>query len=206
MSAPPILDLDGYTDVPAGHIATVVTYLEMTALLGGGAPTAFAGAGLTRLTAQDEARYTAIFRTLGERWVWFSRLEMTPQQRAAIIGDSKVEAYAVTFHGADAGLLELDFRTRGEAELAFFGLYENAVGMGMGRWLMTQALQIVWRHSGVNRLFVHTCTLDHPRALEFYRKSGFLPYKTALEVTPDPRLRGVLPRTAAPHVPIIGRI
>ena len=203
MSYPPILDLDGYTDVPAGHIATVVTYLEMFSPPSGAAPGEAAGAGLARLAAQDEARYTAIFRTLGERWVWFSRLELTAQARAAIIGDRDVEAYALTLDGVDAGLLELDFRKAGEAELAFFGLYDSALGKGVGRWLMARALRRAWRRKSVKRLFVHTCTLDHPRALDFYRKSGFTPYKTALEVTPDPRLRGVLPRNAAPHVPII---
>ena len=203
MSYPPVLDLDGYTDVPTGHIATVVTYLEMHAPPRAAAPDGVEGAGLTRLTARDEARYTAIFRTLGERWVWFSRLELTVQQRAAIIGDRDVEAYALTLGGVDAGLLEIDFRKKGEAELAFFGLYESAVGKGVGRWLMARALERAWARKSVKRLFVHTCTLDHPRALDFYRKSGFKPCKTMLEVTPDPRLRGVLPRSAAPHVPII---
>ena len=203
MSHPPILALDGYTDVPAGHIAAVVTYLEMLAPPPTAPAAEIAGAGLARLGAAGEARYAAIFRRLGERWIWFSRLMITAPERAAIIGDEDVEAFAFTLNGADAGLLELDFRTEGEAELAFFGLYDGAVGKGAGRWLMARALERAWSRPGVERLFVHTCTLDHPRALGFYRKCGFVGYRTALEVMPDPRLSGVLPRDAAPHVPII---
>jgi GNAT superfamily N-acetyltransferase len=162
------------------------------------------GAGLSLLGARDEARYTAIHRALGERWMWFSRLALSAQERANIIGDPKVEAYAFVLNGADAGLLELDFRAGEEAELAFFGVYDDAIGTGAGRWLMDRALELTWKKSGLKRLFVHTCTLDHSRALEFYQKSGFTPYKTALEVTPDPRRTGLLPPGAAPHAPLIG--
>ena len=203
MSEQPVLNLNGYTSLPAGHIATVVTWLEMFEAPVGRPRVPLPGAGLSLLGARDEARYTAIYRTLGERWMWFSRLALSKAARAAIIGDRKVEAFAFVRNGADAGLLELDFRVNGEAELAFFGLYETAIGQGAGRWLMDRALERVFARSGVKRLFVHTCTFDHPRAVDFYRASGFVPYKTELEVAPDPRLSGLLPRSAAPHIPII---
>jgi hypothetical protein len=50
---------------------------------------------------------------------------------------------------------------------------------------------------------VHTCTLDHPNALGFYLRSGFTPYARSVEIADDPRLHGVLPRSAAPHVPVM---
>ena len=58
---------------------------------------------------------------------------------------------------------------------------------------------------GVRRVWVHTCTLDHPRALSFYLQAGFVAYERAVEVADDPRLTGEAPRTAAPHVPVIAR-
>jgi hypothetical protein len=58
----------------------------------------------------------------------------------------------------------------------------------------------------VDRFFLHTCSLDHPAALAFYIRAGFTPYKRAIEVADDPRLTGRLPRTAAPHVPVIGSV
>ena len=67
---------------------------------------------------------------------------------------------------------------------------------------MAQALTRAWRKD-VRRVCVHTCTLDHPKALGFYRASGLVPYTRAIETFPDPRITGHLPRTAAPHIPLI---
>ena len=55
----------------------------------------------------------------------------------------------------------------------------------------------------VDRVWVHTCTLDHPAALNFYRKQGFEAVSRAIETFPDPRITGHLPRDAAPHIPLI---
>jgi hypothetical protein len=60
----------------------------------------------------------------------------------------------------------------------------------------------MWVHKP-QRIWVHTCTSDHPAALGFYRKMGFVPYKRAIEIADDPRLTGELPRTAAGHVPVV---
>jgi hypothetical protein len=68
---------------------------------------------------------------------------------------------------------------------------------------MNRALQIAWVRNP-RRLTVHTCTFDHPDALAFYLRTGFTPYARSLEVADDPRVLGVLPRAAAPHVPILG--
>jgi GNAT superfamily N-acetyltransferase len=102
----------------------------------------------------------------------------------------------------DAGLLELDFRMPGECEVSFFGVTTKFIGTGAGRWLMNQALVRAWSRP-LRRVWIHTCTFDHPAALAFYIRSGFRAYAREIEIVEDPRLTGVLPRTAAPHVPII---
>ena len=51
---------------------------------------------------------------------------------------------------------------------------------------------------------VHTCSLDHPAALNAYRRVGFVPYKRVVERFADPRLLGILPLDAAPQVPLLG--
>jgi GNAT superfamily N-acetyltransferase len=114
----------------------------------------------------------------------------------------KVHVHALRDRGADVGLLELDFRQDGECELAYFGLTAGMVGRGAGRWLMNRAIALAWAKN-ITRFHVHTCTLDHPAALEFYRRSGFTPYKREIEIAPDPRLTGNLPRDCAAHVPLI---
>ena len=76
-------------------------------------------------------------------------------------------------------------------------------GRGHGRWLLGETLRLAWR-DGIRRVHVHTCTLDHPAALPAYRSAGFVALGRAVERFPDPRLIGVLPRTAAPQIPLLG--
>lgn len=193
----------GYTPVPPGHVVSVVTYLDMRSppprrVM----PPVDDSVHLMRLGAAELARYRTLFRQVGERWLWFSRLSMTDEALLAILGDARVEAYALRRGDDDIGLLELDFREEGNAELAFFGVVSEHVGTGLGRWLMFQALDRVWSRP-LSRLHVHTCTLDHPAALSFYMRSGFVPYARAVEVAVDPRVTGALPRDAAPWVPVL---
>ena len=148
--------------------------------------------------------YRALYRRVGQDWLWFSRMSMPDDALAAILHDPAVEVYAFEAGGVPEGLLELDFREPGQCELAFFGLTAAVQGTGAGRWLMNRALERAWAHP-IARLWVHTCTFDHPAALSFYRRSGFVPFRQQIEIADDPRLTGALPRDAAPQVPIIER-
>jgi hypothetical protein len=69
---------------------------------------------------------------------------------------------------------------------------------------MNEALERAWAQP-ISRLWVHTCTFDHPNALGFYQRSGFRPYAVMVEVHKDPRLTGHLPREASPRVPLIDK-
>jgi GNAT superfamily N-acetyltransferase len=102
-------------------------------------------------------------------------------------------------------MLELDFRDAGECELAFIGLVPELAGQGHGKWLLAEAVHRAWRE-GVERVHVHTCSLDHPAALSAYRRAGFTPFKRAIERFPDPRLLGILPQECAPQVPLLGTV
>jgi GNAT superfamily N-acetyltransferase len=195
------LNLDGYTDLPPDKIATIVTYLEMRERPPLSPTPVPQGWTLQRIDA-DLARYRRLFRMVGEPWLWFSRAVMPDDRLAEILGDPEVQAYALNDGRADVGLLELDFRTEGEVELAFLGLVPGFIGQGAGRFLMNEAIARTFARP-IRRFFVHTCTLDAPGALAFYLRSGFTPYKRAIEVAEDPRLLGFLPRESAPHVPVL---
>ena len=192
-----------YSPIPDGYIAAVVTSLEMTER----PPLRPMPAGelrLERWEAPALEKYRLLYRRVGEPWLWFSRLVMPDDELAAIIHHPDVMLWAVSDRrGIEVGILELDFREAGQCELAFFGLIPALNGKGHGRWLMAMALQAAWARKGVERLWVHTCTLDAPGALGYYIKSGFRPYQRQLETVPDPRLTGHLPREAAPQIPII---
>jgi GNAT superfamily N-acetyltransferase len=131
---------------------------------------------------------------------------MDDAKLAAIIGDAKVELFAVLDEsGGETGMLELDFREAGQCELSFVGLVPELSGKGHGRWLLAEAVSRAWRDD-VNRVHVHTCTLDHPAALAAYCRAGFTPYERAIERFPDPRLLGILPVDCAPQVPLLGTL
>jgi GNAT superfamily N-acetyltransferase len=200
---PPILlNLNGYTPVPAGKIVSVVTYLEMQQPPVGSDGARLGGSELHRL-GEDLGRYRALFSRIGNPWLWFGRAFQSDATVNDILSHPDVESYALVENGIDIGLLELDFRGGDEAELAYFGLVPGTTGKGIGRSLMEEAIRRAFR-SRVNRFFVKTCSLDHPGAVSFYVRSGFSAYKRAIEIIDDPRLTGFLPLTAAPQVPIIG--
>ena len=194
------VSLRGVTDLPPGKIAEVVTYLEMLA-----APERREGlaGGFTLERFSDVTRYRALFRRVGERWLWMSRLVVPEAALRTILDHPAVEAFALRSGGEDIGILELDFRQPEECELAYFGVVPEAIGSGAGRFLMSEAVRRAWARP-IRRFWVHTCTHDHPRALAFYQRSGFRAYKRAIEIADDPRLTGHLPRDAAPDVPVIG--
>ena len=194
------LNLNGYTDLPPGKVASIVTYLEMRERPRLRRLARPAEWQLENLSG-DLDRYRALFRQVGEPWLWFSRALMPERALREIIGNPDVEALALADDAQDFGLLELDFRKPDGCELSFFGLIPERVGSGAGRFLMNEAIRRAFRRK-ISRFFVHTCSLDHPAALSFYRRSGFVPYRQAIEVADDPRLKGFLSQGAAPQVPI----
>lgn len=190
--------------VAQGELAAVVTYLEMRSPRTSEVPASTLD--LQRITAPSPERYRELFRLIGEPWLWFSRLVLDDDQLRAIIENPKVELYAVRDgNGRDVGMLELDFREPAQCELAFVGLTPDLSGLGHGRWLLAEAVSRAWRED-IERVHVHTCSLDHPAALAAYRRAGFAPYKRAIERFPDPRLLGILPKDCAPQVPLLGTV
>lgn len=193
----------GYSTVPPGHVAAIVTSLEMSSRPPARSMRSFpAGVALEPLE-RTVAAYRALYRAVGTEWLWFSRLVMADAKLQAILDNPQVEFFVLRKEGRDAGILELDFSQAGECELAFFGVTPEMVGTGVGRSLMNEAIARAWSRP-IKRFWVHTCTLDHPAALDFYRRSGFVPYAFQVEVFPDPRLTGALPRDCSRHVPLLG--
>jgi GNAT superfamily N-acetyltransferase len=190
------------TPVVPGELAAVVTSLEMRERPKP-RPLPASSLQLVRWKEPATKAYKTLFNRVGAPWLWFSRLILDDNGLESIIRDPAVEVSAVVDrNGIEIGLLELDFRVHAECEIAFFGLVPELAGMGHGNWLMAQALASGWR-KGVIRMWVHTCTLDHPGALGFYRRHGFVPFARAVETFADPRLLGIMPRDAAPQVPLI---
>jgi GNAT superfamily N-acetyltransferase len=197
------LDLpNGYYELPPGKLANVVTCLEMKTNPRLAAKPLPPGYSLRVIDPNDLDGYRRLFRKVGEDLMWFSRLVMPDEKLKGILGHPHVESYALYHDNTAIGVLELDFKDMPNCELAFFGLVRDAIGGGIGRALMNLAIDKAWAKP-INRFWVHTCHYDHPNAIGFYRRSGFMPYALMVEVHDDPRLQGKLPREASPHVALI---
>lgn len=192
---------EGFIDIPRGKIASVQTFLEMRERAPLRAEAPGLSLGFARVTGEVD-RYLDTFHRVGDPYLWFARLEMPRDEVAALLCDADYETYAVERDGRWDGLVELDFRTPRECELRYFGLAPALVGTGAGRFAMNRAIERAWARP-IARFWVHTCTLDHPAALDFYRRSGFAPFDRKIELADDPRLTGLVPRDAAPNVPLI---
>jgi len=169
------------TSPPAGQIETVVTYLEMKA-----APEREATPPSGRQLEVRRAHppllsfYRYLYDAVGHKWTWTERKLLTDEQLRAIIEHPEVEVNVLWRAGTPAGYVELDYRGWPEVQVAYFGLVPEFIGQGLGRYLLDWAIFHAWRR-GPRRLWVHTCDLDHPRALPLYRAAGLVPYRTRRE-------------------------
>ena len=192
---------EGMHEVPAGHLAAVVTYLEMTASAKMDAKPFPAGVTATK-EVLDTNTYRTLFRAVGAPWLWTSRLAMDDSALNAILTDPSIEIWVVRKDGAAIAFIELDYSAPMICELAFFGMITAATGQGLGGPMMGLAQTQAFRQN-VQSFTVHTCSLDDPRALGFYRKAGFTPVKRGVEVFADPRIEGPHAPTTAPQIPCL---
>lgn len=181
-----------HKEAPPGgpnQIEVVTTYLEMRAAPRRPSVTPQRGTALLRLDQPSAAFYRFLYDQVGAPWLWYERRQMSDDALLAVITDPKVDIYVLYADGEPAGYAELDRRTRGEIELAYLGLRPDYVGHGLGLYLLSWAVDAAWRH-GPDRLWVHTCNLDHPRALGLYQRVGFAVYKQERTMIDDPRTSG----------------
>jgi GNAT superfamily N-acetyltransferase len=168
-------------------ITSVITYLEMTE-----PPTSPTPARptvkivLMRAEKPTLSFYRYLYNTVGQDWLWWERKQMSDDDLSAIITNDLVEVYVLYVGGAPAGYGELDRRFEDEIEIAYFGLVPEFIGQGLGgyflRWIIDQA----WTYD-LKRLFVHTCTEDHPAAIYNYQRHGFSQYQQVTEEIDNPR-------------------
>ncbi len=177
-----------WSTAPEGKtIETVVTYLEMTAPPSHAeVPPRLGKLALLRAEQPTVSFYRYLYDAVGGAWSWVDRKRLSDDELAAIIQHPEVEIYVLYLAGVPAGYAELDLRQKPEIELAYMGLVPEAIGKGLGPYLLDWVIRRAWEESPT-RLWVHTCTLDHPKALALYQRFGFKPYMQRTE-TVDPEL------------------
>jgi ribosomal protein S18 acetylase RimI-like enzyme len=193
---------NGYHKLPPGKIANAVTWLEMRRPARRGA--AFPeGVTLEQLAPGDLPGFLDIFVKVGLDWLWSGFLAMPRERQIAVLADPNVETRVLRRHGNAVGLLQTEREpASGDMELTYFGVVPSEFGKGVGAPLLAAAINRA-AELQAPRLWLHTCHFDHPGAVAFYRRQGFRIYAQGFEIMDDPRVLGLLPRDAAPQVPII---
>ena len=149
------------------------TYLEMRESRPTEAAPAPDGAYVERLERCPPELYRQLYAEVGRAWSWFDRLWWTDDELAAHLGRPEVSIRVLHLNGTPAGYYELVRHPDRSVEIGYFGLMPHAIGRGLGRWLLGQAVRDAW--SGrPERVWLHTCTLDHPAALPNYLRAGFV--------------------------------
>jgi GNAT superfamily N-acetyltransferase len=168
-------------------ITTVVTYLEMRAPPAEPPrPAPRPGLEIRLARRPSVAFYRFLYAAVGEPWTWTVRRWLSDAELRAILDDPRVEVDVLWADGVPAGYAELDRREAPDVEIGYFGLMPEFIGQGLGAYLLDWAIRHAWQ-TRPQRLWLHTCDLDHPRALAFYQKLGFRIYdrrKTEAQLPP----------------------
>lgn len=132
----------------------------------------------------DVRYYKFLYTAVGDQLRWRDRLIMPETELLAALMQPGCSVHVLYADGVPAGYYELVRGAGGHTELAYFGLRPQYHGHGIGRHLLSCAIQHAFADDG-QRVWVHTCNLDAPSALPNYRKRGFVLYNTVSVPMPE---------------------
>lgn len=152
-----------------------ITYLEMTDAdrLTPAAPVPAEELSIVEAQVPSAELSRFLYTAVGRPCRWTERLDWSLEQWEEWLGEAGVRTWLASHQGTPAGYFQLAFASDGEVEIAYFGFLPEFVGRGWGGWLLTVAVRQAWWH-GATRVWLHTCTLDHPAALPNYLRRGFV--------------------------------
>ena len=117
-----------------------------------------------------------LYQEVGRAFHWTDRLGWSDETISRYLVTPGVSIWLMSWRAAPAGYFELRQHEDESVEIAYFGLLPESIGRGWGKYLLTRAVQAAWE-TGTHRVWLHTCTLDHPAALPNYLKRGFRPVR-----------------------------
>lgn len=129
--------------------------------------------------------YLEVYKKVGEDWGWTGRLKLSPDELQQVLDDEGNEVYYFYKGNELLGFFELDKRQTGKTEILYLGLLPEKTEQGLGKLLLDTAL-IYASEKGTRQVWLHTCEYDHPGALGFYKKCGFVLEKTTREMETYP--------------------
>jgi GNAT superfamily N-acetyltransferase len=122
-----------------------------------------------------------MYQLVGGQWQWNDKLSWSDEKWKEYAENDNLRTFAAYYQGSPAGYYELQRQKDGDVEIVYFGLAEKFVGRGFGGGLLSHAIETAWDWQGTKRVWVHTCTLDHPAALENYKARGMKLYRKTTE-------------------------
>jgi GNAT superfamily N-acetyltransferase len=150
------------------------------------------GVRIERIPECTPALFRSLYVEVGRNYHWIDRLPWTDEDIIAHVSQPEITLWLMTEDDQTAGYFELRRCEDGSVEIAYFGLLPEFIGRGLGKHLLTSAVEQAWAE-GANRVWLHTCTLDDPAALPNYLKRGFQTFKTEkYDFEPLEPLRGSL--------------
>ena len=118
------------------------------------------------------------YKNIGKKHKWIDRLVWTETQWIDYVSNEKVETYIFKYKDDLVGFFELiSHSEKKEVEIAYFGLLEEFQNKKLGSYLLSEAIQISFKKN-IDRVWVHTCSLDHKNALNNYIARGMKIFKT----------------------------
>jgi ribosomal protein S18 acetylase RimI-like enzyme len=155
----------------------VTTYVQMTRREQF-CPAFIEAPGITIKTfiAPDVDFYREVYRAVGEQYRWRDRLIMPDAELKAALAKPGTSVHVMYDGDQIAGYVEL-VKSGNKIEIAYFGVCPAFQGRGLGKHLLSYGIEQAWAEQGVERVWLHTCNLDSPHALDNYLKRGFQVYK-----------------------------
>jgi GNAT superfamily N-acetyltransferase len=158
-------------------IAVTRTYLELTSRDAfRPARLADPGVQLERVHRCPADLYRHLYQAVGGPYTWIDRLSWTDREIEEHVARPDISIWVLRAGMEIAGYFELAGPAGGSAEIVYFGLVGSFQGRGLGKHLLTLAVDEAWA-IGATRIWLHTCTLDHPAALPNYLRRGFREFR-----------------------------
>lgn len=121
-----------------------------------------------------------LYQLVGASWAWNDKLNWSDEQWQQYAEADDLRTWVAWCEGSPAGYFELQMQPGGTVEICYFGLAEKFIGRRLGGYLLTESIRKAWDW-GANRVWVHTCSLDHPNALANYEARGLSIFKSEVE-------------------------
>ena len=112
------------------------------------------------------------YKQVGKKHRWIDRLSWTDEKWINFISNKNLETYVISESDDLIGFFELLYNPDlNETEISYFGLLEEYIGKGIGGYALSEAIKKSFEKN-IKRVWLHTCTLDHPNALKNYIARG----------------------------------